>query len=364
MNICLIGNGLTNILLAKNLVRKKIKVDLFYRKKILDNTSVRTIGITRENLKFLKKNIFDIEKISWSINQIKVFNETNQSDEILNFSSINESRFSIVKNHQIYNLILKSLKKEKNFSKKIINKKSFYSSIICNKKYDLIINSELNNEISKNFFFNKINKKYYSLAYTTIINHQNCENRTATQIFTNIGPIAFLPISKTETSIVFSILGDESSINENKIRDLIIKYNNNYKIKSFNKFEKFNLKFCSLRKYYHNNILSFGDNLHQIHPLAGQGFNMTIRDIKVLSKLIDEKLELGLSLDSSILKMFEKKTKHLNFIFGFGIDFIHEFFKFDNKLGNNYSKKIFKLLGKNKFFNDYINKFSDRGLAI
>ena len=99
MNICLIGNGLTNILLAKNLVRKKIKVDLFYRKKILDNTSVRTIGITRENLKFLKKNIFDIEKISWSINQIKVFNETNQSDEILNFSSINESRFSIVKNH-------------------------------------------------------------------------------------------------------------------------------------------------------------------------------------------------------------------------------------------------------------------------
>ena len=81
MNICLIGNGLTNILLAKNLFRKKIKVDLFYRKKILDNTSVRTIGITRENLKFLKKNIFDIEKISWSINQIKVFNETNQSDD-------------------------------------------------------------------------------------------------------------------------------------------------------------------------------------------------------------------------------------------------------------------------------------------
>ena len=35
MNICLIGNGLTNIVLAKNLLNKKIKVDLFCEKKNL-----------------------------------------------------------------------------------------------------------------------------------------------------------------------------------------------------------------------------------------------------------------------------------------------------------------------------------------
>ena len=29
------------------------------------------------------------------------------------------------------------------------------------------------------------------------------------------------------------------------------------------------------------NILAFGDMLHQIHPLSGQGFNMALRDIKV-----------------------------------------------------------------------------------
>ena len=35
------------------------------------------------------------------------------------------------------------------------------------------------------------------------------------------------------------------------------------------------LKFSLLRNYSFKNILSFGDLLHKVHPLAGQGFNMT-----------------------------------------------------------------------------------------
>ena len=38
-----------------------------------------------------------------------------------------------------------------------------------------------------------------------------------------------------------------------------------------------------------DNILAFGDLLHKIHPLAGQGFNMTIRDIKVLLEIIKKR---------------------------------------------------------------------------
>ena len=49
-----------------------------------------------------------------------------------------------------------------------------------------------------------------------------------------------------------------------------------------------------------NNILAFGDLLHTIHPLAGQGFNMTIRDVKILLNIIKNKVEVGLPLDKSI----------------------------------------------------------------
>ena len=62
----------------------------------------------------------------------------------------------------------------------------------------------------------KIIKKYNSTAYTTTINHDIIDNQTATQIFTKRGPLAFLPISKRETSIVYS-LHNNLSIKKNEL---------------------------------------------------------------------------------------------------------------------------------------------------
>ena len=56
----------------------------------------------------------------------------------------------------------------------------------------------------------------------------------------------------------------------------------------------------TLRNYHNNNILAFGDMLHKIHPLSGQGFNMTLRDIKVLIRILRDKASLGLPIDYSI----------------------------------------------------------------
>ena len=56
-------------------------------------------------------------------------------------------------------------------------------------------------------------------------------------------------------------------------------------ILNFLKLEKAELKFQAARNYFHNNILLFGDQLHQIHPLAGQGLNMTLRDLKIFNSM-------------------------------------------------------------------------------
>ena len=88
---------------------------------------------------------------------------------------------------------------------------------------------------------------------------------------------------------------------------------------------------------------------------------MTLRDMKIFSELVDKRIEVGLPLDKSILKEFENKTKHLNYLFVNGIDFINEFFKFDNKFKNPYSKKIFYFLENNSLFKKYSSRFADRG---
>ena len=121
----------------------------------------------------------------------------------------------------------------------------------------------------------------------------------------------------------------------------ILSYKIGYQINKIGKIEKFKIKFLVLRNYFYKNILAFGDVLHKVHPLAGQGFNMTIRDIITLSDIIDSKIDLGQEIDASIGLEFEKKLKHINFIFSSGIDFIYKFFNFDNKINNKLSKPIF-----------------------
>ena len=64
MNVCIIGEGLTSLALAKNLINKKINVHIYYKTKIQKKITSRTIGISKNNLEFFKKEIFEITKIS------------------------------------------------------------------------------------------------------------------------------------------------------------------------------------------------------------------------------------------------------------------------------------------------------------
>ena len=163
-----------------------------------------------------------------------------------------------------------------------------------------------------------------------------------------------------ETSIVFSARGS-GDVN---LRYWIEKYGKKYALTKVDKIEKFEIKSNNLRIYYHKNILAFGDLLHQIHPLAGQGFNMTLRDIKVLTELIKLRIGNGLDLNSSVCSDFQKEIKHKNYLFSTGVDFIYEFFNFERRFKNKLLSNSIKFLGKNKIFNRTVKKLADIGMTI
>jgi 2-octaprenyl-6-methoxyphenol hydroxylase len=145
------------------------------------------------------------------------------------------------------------------------------------------------------------------------------------------------------------------------MEELICKYNHKFKITKIKHIDSFELKSINLRSYHHGNILAFGDLLHTVHPLAGQGFNMTIRDIRVLASIIKKKKNLGLPLDSSINDEFENIVKHKNFIFTNGIDFIHEFFNMERKIKNKVLSKSAQFFGNNQIINKVLIKFANSG---
>ena len=71
MNICLIGDSLTSLALAKNLVNKNIKVYVYCRKSKKSIFQSRTIGISKNNFDFFNKEIIKFRKdMFWKIKAI------------------------------------------------------------------------------------------------------------------------------------------------------------------------------------------------------------------------------------------------------------------------------------------------------
>ncbi len=360
MKICLIGQNLTNMILANVFEEKKLNIDIYLNNKIKNIKTNRTIALSSENFDYLK--ILTKSNIqSWKSKEIKIFTEGSQSKEIINFNKKKKEVFNLISYSKLNEIISKKIKKSKFIKLNHIDTSS--PSILKKiKNYDLVINTENKNFISNKFFTNKIKKNYGSRAYTFIINHRHKDNDIAIQIFTKFGPLAFLPLSNTKTSIVFSYKGGK--IDDEKIVDIFKKYNSFYSFNKINKIEKLNLSFEMLRNYTYDNILAFGDLIHRIHPLAGQGFNMTIRDIKIMSKIVNDRKSLGLPIDISVAEDFQNSTKHLNYLYGKAIDGIYEFFRLDNNINNSISKPVFRILNKNSLFKKYSNILSDRGLNL
>ncbi len=357
MKVSILGDNLVSLSLAKTLINEGIYVDLIYFKHFKSISTNRTIGIAKSNIDFFNKDILDVSKLIWNINNIKISLEKFKKETIIDFSDDKEQLFSILKNHKLYELLNKSLKKNKFFKKK-----KFTNKLKILDKNELVINCDSFNPFTKKFFYKKINKNYQGVSFVTIIKHKKVQqNEIAYQTFTKFGPIAFLPISKNETSIVYSVK-KKHNLNDENIKDLIRKYNPRFSIIKIGKIENFDLRSTNLRVYYYKNILAFGDLLHKIHPLAGQGFNMTIRDIKQLKKIIKQRLSLGLEINNSICFDFERKIKHKNFLFSSGIDFVYEFFNLERNIKSKRLGHLIKFFAKNKYLINFFNKVANHGI--
>jgi len=362
MKVSLIGYNPTNFITALELIKKGFVVDILYLNKSKKTNTNRTLGISKNNFEFLAQNLKQIDKFSWPITKIKVFNQKNNFNESIYFSNKNEKNFFLIKYIDLFNLSEKACKKSKKICFKLVTSK-YLENLQDQNKYDFIINSDNKNILTKKYFNKIIKKDYNSSAFTGILHHHKIKNNTAVQIFTKYGPLAFLPFSQTKTSIVYSVQ-KKFHLENKSIKKLILEFNKTYKIKKLDKLEKFDLNFSFSRNIFYKNILCFGDPMHKIHPLAGQGFNMTLRDIKILNNLIDEKISYGLEINESLLFDFKNKIQHFNLIFATGINLINEFFLLDNKLNSRVSKNLFKILNRNKTFKKYTTIFADKGINL
>jgi len=386
--ICIVGGGLSGLVTASALSTLNVEIDLVIGNAINSNLiSNRTTAISQENYQFLKKlNVCKfLKKEFWSCSHMKLYSKDEKKfTKIFQINKENKKVLYMVDNLTLVKRIMSNLKKKKSIT--IKNKKQvsdilnngFLKSVKfknsdkfeINDKYNLVIlctgkSLDLANSFLKNEF---IDFPYQESSITTILKHSFLKNNTARQIFLDDSILAMLPISNTKTSIVWSIKKNLVTKNNN----LFIKNKIKLYTKDFLKNVKFisNIEFKDIslfirRKYFKDRILLFGDAIHQVHPLAGQGFNMIVRDLVILENILREKINLGFDVGSyDTLQEFSKRTKTKNFIYSVGIDFLKNFFTLQNKPFKNFRNKLIMNLNKSNFVKNIFFNIADRGLKF
>mgnify|MGYP001178453622 CR=1 FL=1 len=366
--ICIIGGGLTGLITAAVLSKQNVNIDLVVGNNKQKSESNRTTAISNDNYDYLKK--LDFQKNFWSSKKMELYEKlsNNKIEKIFELQKKNENILHMVENFKLTKKLTEFLKRKKTitFKKKNISNNMITSGVINevkfqnNKanKYNLIIvctgkNSKLIKQIFKD---DKIDHNYEELSFTTILKHSFNENNVARQIFLNDGIIAFLPISNFKTSIVWSKKNSFShKLKKEKFsspkKQMSMYAKNFYKnIKFISKIESNSLNLLIRNSFYKNRILLFGDALHSVHPLAGQGFNMILRDLENLENKIKNKINLGMDIGNiDVLSEFSNEIKPRNFLYSVGIDIIKKGFSIQNETYKKIRNNIVSNLN-NKFF--------------
>ena len=362
--ICIVGDGLAGLMTAVVLGRiPEVDINLIAKKE-KKNSDKRTTAISQTNFKFIQENIVRLDNnLFWPSKNIELFYET--SKEKINFLNLNEAHSNLMyvfENDKIKNILLKEIRKNKI---EIIRKD--IKSLTDLKNYDLVIlclgtKSNIYENIIK---LKPIKKDYKEIAVTGYVKH-DFKSLNTSQFFLKEGPLAILPFSKNYFSIVWSLNKKFYENNSKKIKELvehklleILKTKKSIIVSNIQSYPiSLNLK----RKYYQKNILILGEGLHSIHPVAGQGFNLVLRDIKKLKEVIKYYAGLGISIKNSYaLSDFYNSRKPENTIMGLGVDITHNFFK-ENKFLDPIKKTILKQVSKSKFLKSFSKRISDKGL--
>ena len=364
--ICIIGDGLSGLMSAIAINRLPgIEVNLI-SKKISKNLDKRTTAISDRNYTFLKENVNSLNhKLFWPSKNIKLFYE-NGKDKInfLNLTEKDNNLMYVFENDKIKNALLKEIIKKKI---KILRKE--ITNLDKLKRYDLIIlclggTSKIYEKIAK---VRSITKDYKEVAVTGYVKHK-IKNLSTCQFFLKEGPFAVLPFSKDRFSFVWSVNKEFFNNSQKNIGKIIkskileiLKINQKVTI---NNIQSYPIKLGLKRQYYNKNILILGEGLHSIHPVAGQGFNLVLRDIKKLKEILKYYSNLGISIKNSYaLNNFYNSRKPENIIMGLGIDATHSFFK-KNKYLDPFKGVILKNITNNEILKRFSKIISNKGLSF
>ncbi|MCY4356611.1 MAG: UbiH/UbiF/VisC/COQ6 family ubiquinone biosynthesis hydroxylase [Gammaproteobacteria bacterium] len=166
---------------------------------------------------------------------------------------------------------------------------------------------------------------YQHTALVTTVRTEQAHNYTARQRFMASGPLAFLPLNdgkggdQHHCSIVWSCVPERAeqlmSLSDEAFR-LVLGHNFEHRLGQIEWCDKrftLPLRQRHVTSYFRNNVVLIGDAAHTIHPLAGQGVNLGLLDVKVLAGELAMGIACGRAVsDPRLLSRYQRKRRGHN----------------------------------------------------
>ena len=144
--------------------------------------------------------------------------------------------------------------------------------------------------------------------------------------FTRSGPLALLPIGETGYSVVWTLEQDELERIRKLNRSAFIESLQSQigerpgKLKNLVGERKiYPLSLSHLKKFVRPRAVVVGNASHTVHPVAGQGFNLALRDIAALAQVLSTHRRRGWDIGSyDVLAKYERwRARESNNVTGF-----------------------------------------------
>jgi 2-octaprenyl-6-methoxyphenol hydroxylase len=175
--------------------------------------------------------------------------------------------------------------------------------------------------------------EYGQSAIVTTVGHERDHNGRAEEHFLPAGPFAILPLKGRRSSIVWTEQTSEAerivALPDAAFHDELEQRFKLHlgEIKVVGARRVLPLGFFVARSFIAERIALAGDAAHVIHPIAGQGLNMGLKDVAALAEVIVDAARLGLDPGAAtVLERYQRWRRFDTMTMGFATDGLNRLF--------------------------------------
>jgi len=135
-------------------------------------------------------------------------------------------------------------------------------------------------------------RDYGQAAITTNVDMEKRHNHVAYERFTDSGPLAFLPMQDHQCSVVWTVRLENieklQALSDGDFRDRLQR-RFGYRLGRIEQVGRriaFPLQLVRATESVRPRIALVGNAAHTLHPVAGQGFNLGLRDVAVMAEVV------------------------------------------------------------------------------